>query len=358
MTAQPSRSTDGAPIPRESTRRILEVLREALREELRKTQRTPGTQTATLDSAWSMLAADCAGWKVPAHLDARLYERMRRQFSDDVTREVLLAAAGVKLSRTCLSDARLEVLQEIADEHKFSVLASEGRYVHRQDTAKGGASNRIEGLAEPGDAAGLRNVYVAADASVVEAGRLLEEAGDDEIFGTLLGIPACCREAYVRFKPRAIEKQNDFVPLVLDNTPGPMPYDPWLNYVARYFGRALLSFFPCSFRCPAAGLVARASFGMLSRCDGAWAQSFLDLQQANVLYTEYEGLHLFRRPFANGSIQYGVDDVDSTEATKVTDLIRRGDRLAVRDARRVDVYRQADRIGVVEGEDVGMCVFW
>jgi hypothetical protein len=136
-----------------------------------------------------------------------------------------------------------------------------------------------------------------------------------------------------------------------------MPYDPWLNYLSQYFGRTLISFFPCSFRCPAAAMVARATFGMLAECDRAWAQSFLDLQQTNVLYTEYEGLHLFRRPFVDGSIQYGPNDFDATELTSVSDLLRRGDRLDVRGKQCVHVYRGSDRIGVLEGEDIGMCVF-
>jgi hypothetical protein len=304
-----------------------------------------------------MLADECGGWNQRAHLNPEMYEQMRGQFSDDIIREVLLAAAGVKISRTCLSETKLALLRGIADQHGLCLLASEEQYIHRQDTGKGGASNRIEGRAGPGDARGLRNVYVASDASVVEAGKLLEEAGDDEAFGTLLGIPTCCRRAYTRFKPQAMTKQNDCVTLVLDNTTGAMPYDPWVNYVSQYFGRTLLSFFPCSFRCPAASGVARITFGLLAQCDQAWAQSFLDLQRRNILYTEYDGVHVFRRPFVNGSIRYGPGDVESTEPTKVTDLIRHGDHLNVRDKRHVDVYRGADRIGAVEGDDVGMCVF-
>jgi hypothetical protein len=283
---------------------------------------------------------------------------MRGQFNDNIIREVLLAAADVKISRTCLSEPQVEVLRGIADQHGFQLLASRERYIHRLDTGKGGACNGIERLAGPTENSGLRNVYIAADASLAEAGKLLEEAGDDELFGTLLGIPSCCREAYKRFKDIARVKQNDCVPHVLGNTVGAMPYDPWLNYVATYFGRSLLSFFPCSFQCRAAGAVARSTFAMLAECDGVWARSFLELQLTNILYTEYEGLHLFRRPFVDGSIQYGRGDFRSTEPTRVSALIGLGTRLEVRGKRQVVIYRGAEQVGLLEGEDIGMCVFW
>ena len=352
MTTQADRSFDGVTVSAESMQRIANTLKKTLIEELVKENKT-GNPELALGGPWSMLASECGGWRTPAHLSSELYAQMRGKFSDDLIREVLLAAAGVKISRTCLSDSKLEVLRAIAAQHGFKLLPSEERYSCPQDVGKGGASNRIG----PWDETGLRMVYIASSANVAAVGKLLEEAGDDDVFGTLLGIPACCREAYARFKPQALAKQNDFLTLLLDNTTGAMPYNPWLNYLSQYFGRTLISFFPCSFRCPAAAMVARTTFGMLAECDRAWAQSFLDLQQTNILYTEYEGLHLFRRPFVDGSIQYGPNDFDATEPTSVSDLLQRGDRLDIRGKQCVHIYRGSHRIGVLEGQDVGMCVF-
>ena len=238
------------------------------------------------------------------------------------------------------------------------MVASDERYINLPDTGKGGFSNRLDRVAGAQKQSGRWIVYIASDVGLAEAAKLLEEAGDDELFGMLLGIPSCCREAYSLFQPLAKAKQYDLVPFVLGNTPGTMPYDPWLNYAARYFGSTLLSFFPCSFRCPAAGAVARSTFDMLAECDRAWARSFLDLQHTNILYTEHQGLHLFRSHFMDGSIEYGREDLDSTELTDVSALIGRGDRLQVRAKHQVAIYRGAVRVGVLEGEDVCMCVFW
>jgi hypothetical protein len=304
-----------------------------------------------------MLVSESGSWQNSVPLNTELYREMRGMFPDSISREVLLAAAGLKISRTGLSESKLALLSGLAVKHNFQVVASCERYIHRRDLGKGGAANSIERLAGPEEDGGLRNVYIASNLGLAEAGKLCEEAGDDELFGLLLGIPKCCREAYARYKPLAFAKQNDFLAFALDNTGGEMPFDPWVNYAARYFGPTLLSFFPCSFRCPAAATVARATFDMLAGCDAAWADSFLDAQRTNVLYTEYQGLHLFRRPLVGGWIDYGPGDFVSTEPTPVADLIGRGDRLEVRGKREVHVYRGRQRIGIVQGEDAGMLVF-
>jgi hypothetical protein len=360
MASQSQETIDEKPMPAEAKKRIHAALKKTLEEELAKAWQALGVEGAkpTFHGPWSMLVSEHDARVARACLSSELYAQIRGQFNDNLIREILLAAAGVKISRTCLSDAKLDFLHGIADQHSFHLLASRERYIHRRDRGKGGVSNHIERVAGPKEDHGLRNVYIASDASLAEAGKLLEEAGDDQLFGVLLGIPLCCCEAYARFQPIAAAKQNDLIPLLLEHTPGAMPYDPWLNYMANYFGRALLSFFPCSFQCPAASTVARSTFEMLAACDGAWAHSFLKLQQTNVLYTEYQGLHIFRRPLVDGLIHYGPDDVDSTEPTDVAALIRHGDRLKVHGKHRVDIYRVVERIGVLEGEDVSMCGFW
>ena len=96
---------------------------------------------------------------------------------------------------------------------------------------------------------------------------------------------------------------------------------------------------------------------MLASCDPEWARSFLELQQTNILYTENQGLHLFRRPLIDGSICYGPFDFDSTEPTEIAWLIRQGSRLKVCGKHAVTVYDGSVQIGAIEGEDIGMCMF-
>jgi hypothetical protein len=347
------------PISNEAKKRIHSALAEALMKELTHAQQAFDVPSVRppVHGPWSMLIDAGDTWTFRVCLSRELYGQLRGSFSDDIVREVLLAAAGVKVSRTFLSDAKLTLLRAIAHQHGFSTLASTDRYIYCRDAGKGGFCNAIEHVAKANENSGLRIVYIASEPSLTEAAKLIEEAADDQLFGILLGIPPCCRGAYARFQPMAIAKQFDLIPMVLDNTAGEIPYDPWVNYPAIYFGRALLSFFPCSFRCPAARAVARSTYSMLARCDRPWARSFLSLQRTNILYTEYQGLHLFRRPLVDGWITYGPGDVDSTEPTDVAALIRCGNRLQVRGRHQLGIYCEATQIGVLEGEDISMCAF-
>jgi len=347
------------PISGEAKTRVREALWRVVQEEL--DAQTPicnpeRTKPAIVGS-WSMLTSDSGVWDVGAHPSPELYRQIRGRLSDTNVKELLLAAAGVKVSRLSVSDAGLQFLRCLADQHGFFLLASEQRYLPLPDVGKG-FCNAFERVTDPDKTGALRNVYIASDKSLVESAKLLEEAVDDELFGALLGIPHCCRDAYERFLPIAGTKQLDLVPLVLENTPGPVSYDSWLNYPAVYFGRSLLSFFPCTFRCTAAGAVARRTYRMLAECDEAWAVSFLDLQRSNILYTEYQGVHLFRQPLINGWIRYGPDDFISTEPTELAALIRRGDRLEVCGKRLANIYSGAERIAILQGEDIGVCVFF
>jgi hypothetical protein len=304
------------PVIIEAKTRILSAVRKALDAEF------PGH---VVGGPWGMVVNESDTWATPTQISPELYLDLRGRFSDDVVRETLLAAGGVKVSRACLPDAKFELLQSIARRHGFQVVAGRVRFVPRPDKGKGGWCNSAERVDGRDGNEGVRNVYIASDASLAQA--------------------------------VAQAKQNDFVLIVLENTPGPAPYDFWLNYAAQYFGRSLLSFFPCSFRCPSAVTVAKRTFEMLAGCDATWARSFFELHLTNILYTENLGLHLFRQPFIDGVICYGPRDIDSTELTEVARLIRRGDRLEVCGKHHVTIYRGSELIGSIEGEDTGMCVF-
>lgn len=330
--------------------KVRDVLRRTLEEQL-------AASGAEMAGPWRMLSSESGAWDSGARLNPAIFAAMNGQFGDNIMREVLLAAAGVKVSRTCLGDSQLELLQSIASEHAFSVVASDDRYIHRPDVGKGGTSNRIERQSKPDQTGGLWNVYIAAHPSLAATARMLEEMGDNEIFGLLLGIPQCCRNAFGRNRVVAAAKQNDFIGMALDATAGPMPFDPWLNYAANYFGAALISFFPCSFRCAAAAYASRNTYRMLRECNPSWAARFLDLHRTNILYTEYEGLHLFRQPLHDGVIRYGPGDFDSTEQTELSALLRRGDRLIVHGKRHVAICRGDAHIGTREGQDVGAFIF-
>jgi hypothetical protein len=338
--------------------RIRRLLRQTLDEQLPATNvGASGGRLPRLPGPWSTFFDEKSAWDGAMRLSRGLYMDLKGHFDDNLIREILLAAADVKISRASLAESKIDELRTVAQRHGFEIAASQHRWIPCADKGKGNWANSALRLAEAGEPGAVRNVYIASDATLAETGQMLDEAGEDDLFGALLGIPACCREAFERNKEAAASKQFDFVPYVLDNTGGCTPYDWRLNYPAQYFGYSLLSFFPCSFRCGAAARIAETTLGMLADCDGTWADRFADLQKSNVLYTEFRGLHLLRAPLCDGAIAYRPHDVVSTEATDLADLLRQGDRLEVRGKHDVAIYRGSQRLAELAGEDICMCAF-
>jgi hypothetical protein len=340
-----------------------EQLKTILRRTLNEQLAAAGTvdsdgNTCRLSGPWrTFFDETSAAWDGTTRLNHELYLDLRGKFDDNLVREALLAAADVKISRTSLTDEKIGLLRMTADRHGFEVVIGQGKWAVCADRGKGGWVNRGRRVGEAGEAGVVRNVYIASDSTLGETGRLLDEAGEDDLFGALLGIPACCRESFQQRKHLAARKQFDFVPYTLENTAGAMPYDWRLNCAAQYFGLSLLSFFPCSFRCPAAAEVADKTLQMLARCDAAWADNFVRLQQSNVLYTESFGVHLFRARLCDGQISYEPEDLLSTEATNVTSLLRQGDRLEIIGKHEILIYQGPKQLGLLSGDDTCICPF-
>jgi hypothetical protein len=288
----------------------------------------------------------------------RIFAALYGKFNDNILREIILASAGVKASRTCLDDTDLSFFLEVAEQTNLQVAVSAQKYVHRPDVGKGGWSNSLAAVMPADSPDGLFNVYIASDSQLSESGMSLEELSDENGFGALLSIPPCCIAAYVRFHPEAQKKQNDFVPIVLENSSDRVPYPFWNNYVSQYFGAALLSFFPCSFDCVEAAGFAQMTFTILQQCSEEWANSFIRIQQTNILYTEYLGLHMFpNAPYYSGWVRYAPQLVRSTEATRVGEQIARGNRLRVLGKHSVEIYNGDQFIDAIAGDDVSMCLF-
>jgi hypothetical protein len=329
-------------------------LRRALKEQFADLGQPTGD---SMPGPWRNFFVEGSEWPSEVRLDHDLYEELKRCFDTNVTREILFAAADMKISRVTLKQKYVGRLQAIADRFGFALACSAIKCVPIVDCGKGRWANRGRPATRANEKGALCNVYIASGGALAETGRMLDEAGEDDLFGALLGIPACCRRAYDLFRPLAAEKQNDFLPFVLDNTRGSMPFDWRLNYAAQYFGPSLLSFFPCSFDCPAAARVAETTFKMLSCCDSQWAGEFVEFQRGNVIYTENRGLHLIRAPFTRDRIVYDAQDLVSTEISDVTALLRQGDMVEVDDKHTIRVYRGSILLGRLTGDDVSVCVF-
>ena len=266
-------------------------------------------------------------------------EAARRAFFDEIvdrfpaikTREFLLAAGGRKTARTEVPERELHAFVALMERHGLYVAIHERKYVHAPDIAKGGWSNQygIElHLESPHD--GYLMVYIAASAEDALRAMRAEHSRRDDEFGDLLGIPACCRKSYIERIEAASSKQNDYLPLILDGTPGSQPF-PYLNNIgAQYFDYCLLSFYPCSFTCQEAARVAWDAYEYLATFSSEWAKKFLVRQRSTILYTEYEGIYLIEQEaLRDGWLYYHPEYVKGTINGLIFQLLGEGYRSQV-----------------------------
>jgi hypothetical protein len=288
-------------------------------------------------------------------LDRGLYEACKNNISGSQLREILQAAAGIKVSRVVLDDRQKLVLRSVAGKYGFAITDGLKRYSARTDSGKANFRNQRTPVGP--NEAGFVFSYVARTHEAAKRAIRCDDTGDSEGLGELLAFPPCCREAYRRFEPFARKVQGDLVPQVWANSLNGLPFDPWLNIVVRYFGKAMISFFPCSFQCAAARKNAIESFNLMLACDHAWAESFLMAQCANVIYTEYEGIHVVRADAYGAEIGYIPRDLSSTASTRVAKLLLAGNRIRANGPQSVTIYRDSVKVGSIEGTGVFICLF-
>jgi hypothetical protein len=291
-----------------------------------------------------------------APLSANLFGDCKAHFKGSLLREVLLAASGVKVSRIVANQEQLAVLHNLANLYQFSVINGRVPRLASRDVGKGLCSNqgRIAGPEEPGS---FLFTYVARTLALAKSAAECDEVGDSEGFGKLLGIPACCRVAYRKFEPIARRSQGDLIPQVWKETSFDVPFDCWLNVAARYFGKSLISFFPCSFHCSDARSEAMMAYQLIRECSPALAATLLESHLTNVVYTEYQGVHVIRAPLIENAVLYKQQDVKSTSGTRVAQMIRSGDRLVIESRQKIVCYMGARKVGTVQGRQVFPCLF-
>jgi hypothetical protein len=285
-----------------------------------------------------------------------LYEACRNEFSGTQLREILQAVAGHKVSRLVLNETKKSFLRSVASNYSFAVVDGKRRYSMRLDTGKGNFANRgiLVGPNEPGF------VFTYVSHSNSEARKALEydSSGDSEGLGKMLSIPPCCRDFYRRYHPIARRmSQSDLVPHVWANSINSLSFDPLLNIVVRYMGKALISFFPCSFHCSAARTSAISGLKLMQDYDPTWAQSFLESQQVNVIYTENNGIHVLRSNACNGEICFQLKDLHSTTSSQFSTMLSAGNRIVATGPKSFSVYLDKAIISTIEENEGFLCLF-
>jgi hypothetical protein len=270
--------------------------------------------------------------------------------------ELMMIVAGEKPAmRTSTTPERWPALQAFLARHNLAWACQNRTARYVIDRGKGGWSNLLD------DSSGKRPgrhelfVYIARERG--QAAKVLSlEGSDDTAFGAVLGYPECCLLAFKRMFQISLQHQGDLIPVLADQTPGPEPWSFLLNIATRYFGTALLSFYPCSFTCRSARSIALRVFKEIQRVSPRDASAMQRLLAAPILYTEYQGIYAFPdSSWENGGLQYR--QVLMTTHNRVGRMLLRGDRINLYDEDRIEIARHGRAIGKIGGTNVRLLRF-
>jgi hypothetical protein len=238
------------------------------------------------------------------------------------------------------------------------------KQIVQTDSGKGGWISGY-GLEAPVDDPlfGYVHVYVADTPQKARAARQAEHSQKIAEFGRLLGYPPCCVDFYLRRLDTAEQDQGDFVlPLLeasLEDRLGKKPSFPhWLNVAAQYFSASLISFYPCSFFCEKAIAVAENSLTLMRNYDEAWAAATLEVCKTPVLYTEYEGIYMFRNAvWLDNALHYSPKAIESSLNGVIASLLAQGDRLTLFSPHDITIWCVDERIARLQSHNLAMLVF-
>lgn len=288
-----------------------------------------------------------------------IFNQLSVRYSNHKLREILLAAEGLKVTRTLVAEKDVaEFVQEMTAIGLYAVLYDR-KYVCQADAGKGGWISRhgFE-LALEANPDGFLMVYLADNPNAALRAMEAEHAHADQDFGSLLGIPACCSTFYTASIEAAEQEQNDFILPVLENTGSDWPYLYETNIAVQYFDDGLLSFYPCSFKCSAAANFTMDIHRILAQHNRSWADGLLKAQHDAILYTEYEGIYRFPGArYESGFLYYDPSRIESTLNGVLWNLLLQGDRWRLVDSHQVVLLHGSIVLGEFRSRLAGMLIF-
>lgn len=260
--------------------------------------------------------------KQQARASAVLLAEMALKIGAHKALEIYLAANGLKITRTMMLDTELDKFLPIISDLNIEILLSKEKFLSGTDVGKGGYGNSFGAVVPTDHPHGHFCVYIGRDLLELDEARRLDENGDDDRFGEILGIPECCRLHFTANKEQFSATQND--PTLFIKQDGAMM--PWCSHFPMYFGYGLFSHFPCSFACEATHKMAIRNESLIRKAAPELADTFVNYQFSNYLYSEYDGIFSFgdiNKSQIGGGLSWSYDNrkLEATTSSLLSEII-------------------------------------
>jgi len=206
-----------------------------------------------------------------------------------------------KAVRLDASDSELEKIKDFCNKENLSLEISEFKVVKTIDQGKGAFSNTVKKVPINFPGFGLYHIYISKDRNKSKLLKLLENKNDDKAVGELLGYPECCVEFFLKNTEKQQKLQNDYIMPALNNSKD-FKFPFYSNYAIRYFDITLLSHFPHNFECEESIKIAKKNLELIRKYSEELANKFESMLKNPVLYTEKDGIFVFKDYKINNNI--------------------------------------------------------
>jgi hypothetical protein len=279
-----------------------------------------------------------------------MVEKLLKTFGNHTrSLEILYLMEDVKgIVRLDADEVELGKIKAFCNENDLTLEISDFKVAKVIDKGKGGYANIVKKvpLNYPGN--GLYHVYISKDTSKSKFLKLLENKNDDNAVGELLGYPKCCVEFFIANKEKQRKLQNDYILPALDNSDG-FKFPFYNNHAVRYFDITLLSHFPHSFECEESIKIAKNNLEVIKKYSKELADKFVVMLKSAVLYTENDGVFVFKNHKLNDNI-LTFNGIKSTINNNLFNDLNNNKKLGIVDKNKIELNGKLI-------ENVGLMVF-
>lgn len=263
--------------------------------------------------------------------------------------EILYLLNGIKkIVRLDANEVELARIKDLCNGNNLHLEVSDFKVIKVTDEGKGGYSNIVKKIPINHSNEGLYHIYLSKDKDKTIFLRLLENKNDDKAVGELLGYPQCCINFFIENKEKQQKIQNDYILPALNNSKG-FEFPFYNNHALRYFDFTLLSHFPHSFNCKESIKIAKINLECIKNNSIDLATIFETMLKGPVLYTEKDGIFLFKNHRFNKDI-LEFDNVISTASSELLTILNNNKIIGIIDKNKIKLDNKII-------EDVGFMVF-
>ena len=229
----------------------------------------------------------------------------------------------------------LEKIKDFCNENNIYLEVSDFKAIKIADEGKGNYSNIVKRVPINHSNDGLYHVYISKDKNKAKFLKLLESRNDDKAVGQILGYPKCCIDFFIKNKEKQQKLQNDYILPALNSSEG-LEFPFYNNYAARYFDITLLSHFPHSFHCENSIKIAKNNLECIKKYSEELANKFQMMLKCPVLYTENNGIFIFKNYKLNGNI-LEFNEVKSTINNELLNLLNKNKKIKIIDKNKIKI---------------------